>query len=279
MPHMPRNGDARTNPKVFLGDKLRRARANARFSSQEALAAKLGFDRTVITKAETGDRVPTPDVLAAWCEACGLDAELFADLAELARSSDGPVPTWFEDYMEAEREAQSLMVWSPIVIPGLLQPADYTRALLLAQQTDTSDETISEMIEVRLIRQAVLDRADVTVVLDEAVLHRLIGSPVIMHDALIHVAEMSVRPNVVVQVVPATKGAHAGLGGAFDIASADGAPDMLRMDGVEDQTSENRSLVRKHRIAFNRVRGDALSRDASRDLILETAAERWKTAS
>ena len=47
-------------------------------------------------------------------------------------------------------------------------------------------------------------------------------------------------------------------------------------DGVEDQTTENRSMVRKHKVAFNRARGEALSRDASRDLILE-AAEQWKT--
>jgi hypothetical protein len=97
-----------------------------------------------------------------------------------------------------------------------------------------------------------------------------------MHDVLIHVAEVALRPSIIVQVVPATKGANAGIGGAFDIASGDGTPDMLRMDGVEDQTTQNRSLVRKHHVAFNRVRGDALARDASRDLILE-AAERWKT--
>jgi Domain of unknown function (DUF5753) len=125
----------------------------------------------------------------------------------------------------------------------------------------------------------IFDRADppdVTVVLDEAVLHRPIGTPAVMHDALVHVAEMALRPSIVVQVVPSSKGANAGIGGAFDIASADGTSDTLRMDGVEDQTPENRSLVRKHRVAFNRVRGDALSRDASRDLILK-AAEQWKT--
>ena len=115
-----------------------------------------------------------------------------------------------------------------------------------------------------------------TVVLDEAVLHRPIGTPTIMHDALIHLAEMALRPSIVVQLVPSSKGANAGIGGAFDIASADGTPDTLRTDGVEDQTTENRSLVRKHRAEFNRVRGDALSRDASRDLILK-AAEQWKT--
>ena len=48
--------DAETNPAAFLGDELRRARLAAGFSSQDALAARLGFDRTVITKAETGER-------------------------------------------------------------------------------------------------------------------------------------------------------------------------------------------------------------------------------
>jgi transcriptional regulator with XRE-family HTH domain len=192
---MPQKRDPKTNPKALLGKRLRLGRIAAGFSSQDALAARLGFDRTVIAKAETGDRPPTLDVLAAWCEACGLDADLFADLTELAGSGDGPIPTWFEDYLGAEREAQSLLIWSPIVIPGLLQTPDYARALLLAQQTDTSDDAIDALVNARLDRQAIFDRAeppDVTVVLDEAVLHRLIGSPAVMHDALAHVAEMSV---------------------------------------------------------------------------------------
>ena len=271
--------DPDTDPRAFLGRELYRARVAAGFSSQEALAARLGFDRTVIAKAETGDRPPTDEVLDAWCEACNLDRELYGRWAAFARRTDGPVPTWFEDYLEAERTAQSLLIWSPIVIPGLLQTGEYARVLLLAQQTDTSDEAIDALVGARLDRQAIFDRADppdVTVVLDEAVLHRLIGTPPIMHDALVHVAEMALRPYIVIQVVPSGKGANAGIGGAFDIASADGTPDTLRTDGVEDQTTENRSLVRKHKVAFNRVRGDALSRDASRDLILK-AAEQWKT--
>jgi transcriptional regulator with XRE-family HTH domain len=274
--------DPETDPRAFLGRELTRVRKAAGFSSQDALAASLGFDRTVIAKAETGDRPPTEEVLEAWCDACKLDPglpELLRRWAVFARRTDGPVPTWFEDYLEAEQASQSLLVWSPIVIPGLLQTAEYARSLLLAQQTDTSDEAIDALVNARLDRQAIFDRTDppdVTIVLDEAVLHRLIGTPATMHDTLIHVAEMALRPNIVVQVVPATKGANAGIGGAFDIASADGTPDTLRMDGVEDQTTENRSLVRKHAVAFNRVRGDALSRDASRDLILKVA-EQWKT--
>lgn len=266
-------------PRQFLGKELCRARLAAGFSSQQALADQLQFERTTVAKVESGDRVPSDPVLTAWATACNLDVEHYQRLAELARAADGPVPAWFEDYLEAERAAQSLLIWSPIVIPGLLQTGEYARVLLLAQQTDTSDEAIDALVGARLDRQAIFDRAeppDVSVVLDESVLHRLIGMPAIMYDVLVHVAEMALRPFLVVQVVPAVKGANAGIGGAFDIASADGMPDTLRTDGVEDHTTENRSMIRKHKVAFNRVRGDALSRDASRDLILE-AAEQWKT--
>jgi hypothetical protein len=271
--------DAQTHPAAFLGDELRRGRLAAGFASQDALAASLAFDRTVITKAETGERPPTADVLAGWCQACRLDADLFGRLAVLARRADGPVPTWFEDWLQSEGEAQSLRIWSPTLIPGLLQTAEYARALFLAAQTDTSDDVIDALVAARLERQVILGRADppdVVAVLDEAVLHRLIGSPQVMHDVLAHVAELSRRPYIVVQVVPASNGANAGLAGAFDIAAADGMPETLRTESVEDQTTEKRSLVRKAAVAFDRVRGDALPRDTSRDLILKVAEERWK---
>ncbi len=271
--------DPKTDPKAFLGERLARGRVAAGFSSQEALAARLGFDRSVIGKAETGDRPPSPDVLKAWIAACGLDPELFMDLTELARGAAGPVPTWFEDWLEAESGAQELQVWSPMLIPGLLQTAEYARALFLAAQSDTSDEAIAALVATRLERQAILDRADppdAVFVLDETVTTRLIGSAGVMHDALSHVAVMAQRPGIVVQVVPASRGANAGLGGAFDIARAHSTPDTLRMEGIEDQTTQKRSLLRKAAVALNRVRADALPRDASLDLI-EKAAERWKT--
>jgi hypothetical protein len=79
----------------------------------------------------------------------------------------------------------------------------------------------------------------VVAVLDEPVLHGLIGSPQVMADQLTHVAELAERTNVSVQVLPLETGANAGLSGAFDLASGDGAPEVLRMDAVEDVTVEN----------------------------------------
>jgi|HubBroStandDraft_5_1064220.scaffolds.fasta_scaffold155577_1 transcriptional regulator with XRE-family HTH domain len=266
-------------PRQFLGKELCRARVAAGFSSQQVLADHLGFERTVIAKAESGDRVPSDPVLTAWAEACNLDTEHYQRLADLARASDGPVPVWFEGYLEAEREALTLRIWQPIIIPGLLQTADYARALFLAAQNDTSDEAIDALVAARLERQAIFDKPsppDVLTVLDELVLHRLIGSPQVMYDQLTHLAELSARPYVSVQVVPADNGANAGLGGALNLASGDGTPDVLYMDAVEGQTAEKRSLVRQAGVAFERVRGNALSRGQSRDLVLRLADELWK---
>lgn len=270
--------DPETDPRAFLGAELRRARAAAGFSSQEALAAKLGFDRTVITKAETGERPPTADVLAAWCAACQLDEDLYFRLAALARRSDGSVvPSWFESWLDAESEAHTLRVWSPVVVPGLLQTAEYARALHTA--TGCDEDAAQGYVEARLERQAILGRSDpphVVAVLDESALRRLIGSPQVMADQLSHLSALSERPNISVQIVPSGIGANAGLSGAFDLASGDGAPEVLRMDGVEDVTTDSRSLVRKAADMFVRVQADALPRAASRALVLE-AAEQWQT--
>jgi transcriptional regulator with XRE-family HTH domain len=272
-------GDPESNPASFLGAELRRARVAAGFSSQEALAAKLGYDRSVIAKAETGERPPSPEVADA------LQAELFPAgpdglvirLATLARRADGPIPSWFESWLEAERTAHMLRLWSPVLVPGLLQTGEYARELFLA--TGLDEDAAAEHVAVRLGRQGILERPKpphVVVVLDEPVLHHLISSPQVMADQLTHIAEMSERPNISVQVIPADAGANAGLSGAFDLASGDGAPEVLRMEAVEDVTVESRSLVRAAADIFVRVQADALPRAASRALILE-AAQQWKT--
>ncbi len=267
-------------PRQFLGKELCLARVAAGFSSQQALADLLGFERTVIAKAEAGERVPSGPVLMAWAKACSIDTEHYQRLADLARTSDGPVPAWFEYWLERERSAHMLKYWSPIIVTPIFQTAGYARALLLAAQTDTSEDNISALVEAKLERATILDRAeppDVVALVDELVLHRLAGSPEIMHEQLIHVAELAARPYVCVQVVPTAVGATAGLSGDMSLASGDGGLDVLHTDAVpEGHTTEARSLVRKAGVTFERIRGYAMPRDQSRELIMEVANEQWK---
>ena len=256
--------DPAASPPAFLGDELRRARVAAGYSSQEALAAQLGFDRSVVGKAESGERPPSVEVLASWCAACNLDTDLFNRLASLARSADGPVPSWFESWLEAEQSASMLKYWSPIIVTPIFQSAEYARGLLLAAQTDTSEETIEALTNAKVARAEILDRLEppeVVALIDEQVLYRMIGSPKVMHDQLLHIAELADRPNLCVQIVPTSVGATAGLGGDINLATTDGVPDVLHTDAVpEGHTTETRSLVRRATIAFERIRGYALPR-------------------
>jgi hypothetical protein len=205
---------------------------------------------------------------------------MFGRMATLARRADGPIPQWFETWLAAEAQATMLKYWSPIIVPALFHTAGYARALLLAAQTDTSEETIEPLVTAKLERAMILDRRDppdVVALIDELVLHRLIGSPEIMHDQLTHVADIAQRPYVCVQVVPTAVGATAGLSGAVNLASGDGSPDVLHTDAVpEGHTTESRSLVRNAAVAFERMRGYAMPRAQSRDLIMEVANEQWK---
>lgn len=262
---------------AFLGAELRRARVGAGLS-QEQLGRELNFSGDMVGKVETSDRAASPD-FAAGCDNVfpHLDG-IFTRLLDLARRWEGPHPQWFRNWLEAERSAVALRWWEPMLVPGLLQIADYARAILSAGP-DTRASQLDDLVRARMERQDILDRAKppaLWVVLDEAVLHRLIGSRQIMHDQLMHLAEMSCRPAITVQIVPAEVGTHAGLLGAFIVADFDAAPSILYAEtAVEGQSIERPALVAKAALAFDRLRAEALPRGASRDLIRKVAEERW----
>ena len=110
-------------------------------------------------------------------------------------------------------------------------------------------ERADELVAATLDRQSVLQGADsqeVFAVLHEMLLHRLTGSAEIMCDQLIYLVGLSERSNLSIYVVPSGLGVHAGLGGALNLASGDGGPDVLHMHGTpEGTTTEIRSLVPK----------------------------------
>ena len=106
------------------------------------------------------------------------------------------------------------------VIPGLLQTADYARALFEAAQPGESEEELQRRIEARLLRQAVITGANgprLYAIVDEAALHRLVGGPEVMGKQLEHLLEVGRRGNVTVQVIPFRAGAYMSMEGGFII--------------------------------------------------------------
>jgi len=273
----PRDLDASASPLAFFGAELRLARLAAGLS-QEQLGKRLGFSGDLVGKVETGDRKPKPEFVAACDEAFAGANGLFGRIYDLARKSGG-VPAWFQEWYEAEREALSVSWWEPMLVPGLVQTADYARALFKAWRSADNGDELDQLVSARMARQSILDRPKppmLWIVIDEAVLHRCIGSPKITRDQLEHLADLAERPKVTIQVVPAAVGAHVGLLGAFAIATFDHGPGIVYMESPDQgQTTDKHATVTKVSLTFDTLRAEALPRGASREMILKVAEEKW----
>ncbi|HET9784157.1 MAG TPA: helix-turn-helix transcriptional regulator, partial [Terriglobales bacterium] len=204
---------------VFFASQLKRLR-EAKGWSQEALGKRIGYSGEMVSKVETGNIRPSREFAAALGAAFPEQGDMFVGLVDQAERSHSAYPMWFQSWVDAEKRATVLRWWQPLLIPGLLQTADYARAVYEAWQEVDGSEDFEADIAARIARQEIFDRSappSFGVVIDETVLHRCIGSPKVMQDQLLHLAELSERPRITVQILPANVGANVGLLGAFAV--------------------------------------------------------------
>lgn len=264
---------------VFFATELRRARSAAGLS-QDALGSRIGFSGELVSKIETGDRRPTGQ-FADRCDAVFPEmGGIFTRLVGAAEKSHSVYPAWFANWIDAEQRATMLRTWETLLIPGLLQTAEYARAIFGAWQSVDGEADIDELVAARLARQAIFDRPSPPsfgAVIDESVLYRSIGGPKVMHDQLLHLANMAERPRITVQVLPAEVGAHVGLLGAFVIAGfADETQGIVYFEAPDEgQTTRQPATVAKIIVTYDTLRDEALGGRVSRDLIRKVAEERW----
>jgi transcriptional regulator with XRE-family HTH domain len=282
MPPRTQSRDPETDLGAFLGRQLKEIRIEAGYKSQDEFASLLSKDRSVVGKAESGEYPPTDAVLNDWLNLCGIEGRLrtvVLAMAKFARMRDGgPVKVWFVGWVDAEGKAHTLRIWQPIIVPGIVQTPTYARELFVAM--GMNGDQVSDYVQSRLSRQVILDRADppsVVIVLDELALHRLIGTPEIMREQLERLLELSKRPNIHIHILPTRTGANAGLGGPIHLATGIGSPEVLLVGAlIEDQVSADPALVRRASATFDGVRGDALNRADSRNVLME-AHQRWSS--
>ena len=186
------------------------------------------------------------------------------------------VPRWFEVYVGLEAEASYIATFEALLIPGLLQTADYARAVMQAATPQVSDAEIDRAIELRLGRQSVLTAdppPQFWVILDEAALRRTVGGAGVMRAQLAHLIEISRRPGITIQVLPFRGGAHAGMGGQFVLLGfpdGDNAPEIVYIDQATGSLYLDRpGDVSQYRERMDRLRASAYDEDASRRVIAD----------
>lgn len=210
-----------------LAAELRNARQAADLTAAKAAKA-LGWSSPKITKMETkaSKRIKADD-LEALMDLYGItDSEKRESIQALAK--DARMRGWWSRYKNVfknetlpdfETEACTLRSYDGQVIPGLLQVPEYTRALFQGGRY-TSPEEIEQRAQARMKRREILTRHEpvhLRAVIDEAALHRPIGGTSVMVKQLQYLLHMAQMPHIDIQVLPYSKGAHAGLTAPFMI--------------------------------------------------------------
>lgn len=124
-------------------------------------------------------------------------------------------PIRLRTVVEHLKVAKTLISWHTHLVPLFLQTADYLREVLRASSTAPADE-LAERVQAQLAMQALVRRnVKCTFVIHELALHLRVGGAEVHAGQLLHLLFMANRPNVRIRIVPAARGAHAGLAGSF----------------------------------------------------------------
>lgn len=268
-----------------LGAELRALRAGAGLTSGEA-ARLVGWHQSKVSRIETGASGVKPADVRLLLDAYRVgDADLRELLLVLAGSDEGGgrhhwwhayrgvLPPTYRDFISLESQASAMRTLETSVVPGLLQTREYARAVTSAAVDGLDDERLDALVEVRLARQDILRAQpplELSAVLDEAVLRREVGGPEVMARQLKRLQEAARLPQVRLQVLPFTAGAHVGITGPFVIFSFSRTSDLDVV--VLDHLTSSLYLERKEDLqayteAFNTLQIHALSPEDSLDYL------------
>ncbi|MEV4747468.1 Scr1 family TA system antitoxin-like transcriptional regulator [Streptosporangium sp. NPDC049248] len=265
--------------RVQFGRELRKYRILSGFT-QRQLCTVVPIAVSHLSMLENGHRAPTRKLAHQLDEAFDLGTTLVDLLDRLDRTA-AQLPQWFRPWLEFEREAESMRMWEPLMVPGLLQTEEYARAVL-SREPDITDEEAEERVAARMDRQGILRRPKpptLWIVLDEGILHRPIADPEVMRGQLQHLLEAAESPWIFLQVLPYDAHSVIGLLGGFVIADmSKNAPPVAYIDSqtIGNRVSERLEEVKRLGFRHNLIRADALPRSDSRDMIKE-AIQRWTT--
>ncbi|MFC6084273.1 Scr1 family TA system antitoxin-like transcriptional regulator [Sphaerisporangium aureirubrum] len=256
------------SPRALFGFELRKHREAAGLTQRE-LADKIQYTNVMISAVENAKRTPSLDFAERCDAALHLDGALVRLWPFIHHSA---TPTWFRPWLDLEREATVLRTWEPLVVPGLLQTEEYARTIFQGEPRPVP-ERVEEQVMARMERQLIFERAEPPMfwaLLDEGVLHRVIGNHHIMNEQLKRLEELSFLPHITIQVVPFSARATAGLEGGFVLAQTPGAADTVYIEAVgHGHLLERDEDVRKIATRYEVIRAEALPRQASLDLIRE----------
>ena len=264
-----------------LGEELRKLRDTAGMSLHDA-ARKIDASASKLSRLETGRRHPPVEDVAALLAIYGITGGRRGELLDLARGAERR--GWWQrnrpDFTERQRtlvslesKATRITNFEPVVVPGLLQTGEYTRAIMV-ESGMVDEEDLEHHMMSRMRRHSVLLRQyppEVVALIDELVLHRVIGGKDVLRRQIEHLLQWSLRPHVTIRVIPNEK-AHAGTIGPFAVIAQPSGPTVTFLENLTSSLFiETADEVEHYRRAIRTLSSCALDEQQSVQLMTEVA--------
>lgn len=239
-----------------------RALRQGRGLSQQDVADELEWSLSKVVRIENGRvAVSKTDLRALLALYDVTDEAEVADLVEAARIGRGK-PWWqdyhdlvrplYAQYLAFEQAASALYAYNPAVVPGFVQTEEYADAVRLRSVPDVAQRR--RLVELLARRQEFLLGANgpqVTIVVDECALRRVVGGYRVMVEQLERLLDLSEGAHVSIRVLSALSDAQATLGGPVVVLDI---PDEGGVVYLEGMYSDN--LIRREDAAYAKFSSD-----------------------
>ncbi len=278
-----------------LRTELRTARLNKELT-QEQVAKAMEWSLSKMNRIEKAKSSISINDLKALLSLYGIaDEERIEDLLDLARAvgraRTARQSSWWKSYsavappellelIDYESAAFAISQFETIFVPGILQTEEYASAILQVFYDEKSAaERVAALVDLRTRRRDLLigDNAPkFSFVLDESVIHRLVGGSATASQQLRHLISMSDLPNVSIQIVPFTAGIHPGMKGPFELIQFADMPDeniVFRETTSGDTISDDPEDTQNYLEAFERITEVSLKPSDSVDRLRKAASE------
>lgn len=269
-----------------LGKQLRDLREAAGKTMDEA-AVYIGLTRPTVSRIENGRHSILPKNVKFLCQLYEIGPPMLDMLVRQAEEASergwwlaysDTMPDWFETFVGFEADAREIWTYQSEAVHGLLQIPEYVRGLRMASGK-VSDADLEKSISFRRARQYRLEHRPprFRVVLNEAVLHRPVGSRADMAEQLRHIAEISHEPWATIQILSFDVGPHRSMSSPFSLMTLpdEKDPNFVYLEHYNGALYlERPGDIATYRKVFEHLSSIALSVDASRKLLV-TLAEQY----
>jgi transcriptional regulator with XRE-family HTH domain len=257
-----------------LRTELRTARLKSDLT-QDQVAQAMEWSLSKMNRIEMAKSGVSANDLKALLRLYGItETERTEELLALARASRQPpwwtryrdvAPTKLLELIDYESAASAISQFEPTLVPGILQTEEYAAEVLQAFHDETSGtDRVAALVDLRTRRRELLTSENApkfSFVMDESVIHRLVGSAAIMSKQLLHLISVADLPNVTVQIVPFTSGLYPGTKGPFKVVQFADAPDediVFLESSLGDVISDDQNQAKSYLEAFERITARAL---------------------